>query len=803
MFVFFSNLAFQKFFEDYLLNQETAQINSAVRSTFSYLNEKETKYQGTVNDWGHWDDTYNFVNDHDQAYIEKNLNYDTFSNLDVNFIILINNDNSFLYKQYCDLKSKKPILFPEGFEQNIDKLIKNSQLKEDTSNILELGNQFYFVATTAITDSLISNPTRGTMLIGRVIGEDIIKDIEGMTASKMELYELDNRGNNNPSITHINNIANYSYSADISENKDIMKINIVVPINENSAVQLTLTKTRDLIIEGKKQISKFIIFYIFVMTLISAIVFILLGRFISKPFDELINEVKAIDLSNLELRLKMYGKDEFGFLRASINNMLSKITLEQSKVRENEEKLYSTLISVGDGVIAVDRDSRINLMNPVAQSMTGWSNEESSGIEIETIFKIINEYTRMPVESPIKNVFISEDIVQLANHTLLISKDGTERAIEDTAAPIKDKNGIIIGAVLVFRDYSEKKEKQKRIEYLSYHDQLTGVYNRRFFEEEIIRLDTIENLPLSFIYADVNGLKTINDAFGHHLGDELLQKVADTLKAVCRVDDIISRTGGDEFILLLPKTDLALTQIIVNQIKSKIEEETIMDINISISFGWDSKTMENQSAIAIMQNAENLMYQKKIFESNSKRSAVIKSILNTLHLKSPRENAHSQRVSSYCEAIGKAYNLSEDDLTELKVAGELHDIGKIAIDEAILNKSTSLSDAEWAEIRKHPETGYRILGTSSEFFNIAEYVFAHHETWDGTGFPKGLKGDSINWKARVIAIADAYDAIISDRPYRKAQSIEQAAEEIKNNAGIKFDPNIARVFIEKVLGKAW
>ena len=138
----------------------------------------------------------------------------------------------------------------------------------------------------------------------------------------------------------------------------------------------------------------------------------------------------------------------------------------------------------------------------------------------------------------------SNETIELANHTILIARDGVQRAIEDTAAPIKDRFGKIIGVVLVFRDFSDKKQKRLQIEYLSYHDQLTGLYNRRFFEEELKRLDTVRNLPLSIIFADINGLKTINDAFGHQQGDQLIQQVAEVMKAECRADDIIARTGG-------------------------------------------------------------------------------------------------------------------------------------------------------------------------------------------------------------------------------------------------------------------
>ncbi len=537
---------------------------------------------------------------------------------------------------------------------------------------------------------------------------------------------------------------------------------------------------------------------------VALIVFFLLGSHLSKPFDKLINDVKSIDMTKNEFaRLSENGLSEFSFLRKSINGLLNRIEIDQRELIDSKETLHATLLSVGDGVISVDNKGNIQFMNPTAQRLTGWKLEDAISKPIESVFVIINELTREPADNPVKLVFETEEILELSNHTILLSRDGTEIPIEDSASPIKDMLGTTVGCVLVFRDFSERREKQRHIEFLSYHDQLTGLYNRRYFEEEINRIYVEKNLPFSIIYADINGLKLINDAFGHGNGDKIIQWIAALFTDECEPGNIITRIGGDEFVILLPKTDEAKVEDLARRIFEKTEENKFMDIYTSISLGWDTGKDPNQYSSDVLKNAEDFMYQKKILNSTNKRNEMIRSIYNSLLQKCPGEKAHFTRVSNLCEKIGRAFNLSGTDIKELIAAGELHDIGKIVIDEAILNKTRDLSESEVSQMKHHPEIGFRLLGATNEYLNVAEHVHSHHERWDGAGYPRGLKGEDISWKARVVAVADAYDAMTFGRPYREAISTEDAIEDLKKNAGTQFDPDIVKVFIEKVLGLEW
>lgn len=366
---------------------------------------------------------------------------------------------------------------------------------------------------------------------------------------------------------------------------------------------------------------------------------------------------------------------------------------------------------------------------------------------------------------------------------------------------------ILLNGRIVFhslwRDISERKQMEREMEYLSYHDQLTGLYNRRFFEEELLRLDVKRNLPLTVIMGDVNGLKLVNDSFGHSVGDELLKKVAEVISAGCRRDDVVARLGGDEFVVLLPKTDYYEAKEIVNRIKEKALKEKVESVEISISFGFETKISNEEKIEEILKKADDKMYEKKLMESQSMRWKTINAIVTTLNGKDKGEEEGSYKVSTLCKNLGIAIGLSKEDIDQLKSISLLRDIGKISIDEKIFNKPGKLTNEEWEEVKRHPEIGYRILCTVTSMTPIAGYVLAHHEKWDGTGYPKGLKAEEIPIQSRILAIADSYNAMRSERCYRNSLTEEDAIEELKVNAGIQFDPKLVRIFIEEILQKTF
>lgn len=478
------------------------------------------------------------------------------------------------------------------------------------------------------------------------------------------------------------------------------------------------------------------------------------------------------------------------------NYFLQKEVRRKTRELEEEKELLSiTLWSIGYGVVTTDREGKITSLNRAASEISGFSEEEASGLSFSEVFRLVDEETGNIKACPVEKVIKTGQAEELGNHICLIHKDGHKVPIADSAAPIKDSRGKIWGAVVVFRDVTREKEQREKIVYLSYHDVLTGLYNRRFMEEKIKRLEG-EKIPVSVVMGDVNGLKLTNDVFGHEAGDELLRRAAEVFREVCSSEDIIGRWGGDEFLLLIPNSTLNKGEEIIGRIKDKCRETLIGEIRLSISLGSAFRSNGKQSLRYRIKEAEERMYRQKLIEGRSYRHGIIESLLSTLFVKSMETREHTERLKDLCLLVAEKMGLSSREKDELVLLALLHDIGKVGIEKDILLKPGSLTEEEWKEMKRHPEIGYRIALNTPELAFIAEYILYHHERYDGKGYPQGLKGKEIPLLCRILAVADAYDAMTQNRVYRRAMSKEEAIAEIKKNRGKQFDPEVADIFLQ-------
>lgn len=341
------------------------------------------------------------------------------------------------------------------------------------------------------------------------------------------------------------------------------------------------------------------------------------------------------------------------------------------------------------------------------------------------------------------------------------------------------------------------QERTAQIQYLSCHDTLTGLMNRRCFEDTLKMLDTKASLPISILFADVNGLKMVNDVFGHTSGDILLKKVAAALRRSCRSEDAVARVGGDEFIVLLPNTEGREVKKIVERIRSSLLDQKVNNINCSIAIGYDTKTSSYEDIEKVMGNAENEMYQDKIFMRKSFADDAINTIIQSLQEKNEHIKTHSNRVAKLCERMGKKLGLPQPEIKKLLDAGLFHDIGKIVLENELLNKE-NLTENERQQLMQHTVVGYKILKLFDHTLDLADDVYAHHEKWDGSGYPKGLKGSEIPLNARIIALAEGYDNKLSKVEEHTPEHLEQILSELMEEAGHNYDTELTKAFVEMI-----
>jgi len=462
-------------------------------------------------------------------------------------------------------------------------------------------------------------------------------------------------------------------------------------------------------------------------------------------------------------------------------------------LKRAEEKYRSIFENAVEGIFQSTLEGHFIVTNPACARILGYASPEElitqNGNPDRQYFvdpERYREFCRQLEESGSAQKFEAE----------VYRKDGSRIWISLNALALRDADRGMMFCEGTLEDITERKRAEEQIRYLSFHDKVTGLYNRPYFDEEVQRLNTERQLPISVIMGDVNGLKLVNDAFGHQEGDKLLVQIGAILKECCRKEDVIARLGGDEFAIFLPRTNYRITMEIVERIREACHQASCDPIQLSIALGAVTKEDPQEDIQGVLKEAEERMYRCKLLESKGVRATMLSSLRRILFEKSHETEEHTQRIQKLALQIGRVCGLSESELDDLSLLSTLHDIGKIVIPEGIIIKPGNLSAEEWELIGKHPEIGYRIAGASPELAPIADAILAHHEWWDGTGYPRRLKEEEIPLISRIIAIVDAYDAMTQGRPYKDAVGEEESLQELQDKAGKQFDPLLTATFIK-------
>ncbi|MDW7667944.1 MAG: diguanylate cyclase [Bacillota bacterium] len=471
------------------------------------------------------------------------------------------------------------------------------------------------------------------------------------------------------------------------------------------------------------------------------------------------------------------------------------------KIKEHKEQLQLILDSTAEGIYGMDNEGNCTFCNKKGIELLGYENQD------ELIGKNMHYKIHYSYKDGIPMKLEDCKIVQSfqrgskahVDDEVFWRKDGTSFDVEYDSHP-QMKDGKVVGGVVTFSDNTEKKIQEEKIHYISTHDSLTDLYNRRYFEDQLKGIDVKENLPISVIIGDVNSLKQTNDIFGHRAGDRLLKEVAKSIRKVCRDEDIVARIGGDEFGIILANTDELGTEKVIERINESLSEVKIEAIKATISLGYNIKTKEIEDISRILEDAEDDMYKKKTLTRDSVNEELINTIVDTLHNKSVREKTHSENVGKLAKEMGEKLNLDTSEVLKLENVGYVHDIGKIVLRDELLNKLKDLTLEEKEKFQQHPLVGYRILNLFDHTLSLAEIVLSHHENFDGSGYPEEIKGEEIPYMSRIIRIVESFDSMTNEYSY-KPFTEEEALKEMKNNSGKLYDTELLNTFINKVIKK--
>jgi diguanylate cyclase (GGDEF)-like protein/PAS domain S-box-containing protein len=463
----------------------------------------------------------------------------------------------------------------------------------------------------------------------------------------------------------------------------------------------------------------------------------------------------------------------------------------QEELKESEERYRALVQKSSEAILLIEPDTRTVIeTNRHFQELLGYSAEELSG---KAIYDFVND-TKDSIDRYYNDVLANQNELPVESRSFR-HKSGRSIDVERTGVMVH-LNGKKVYMVTA-RDVTERKLIEEKMMYLSFHDILTELYNRTYFEEEMVRMDRRRDGSVGLIIFDLDGLKLVNDSFGHEQGDSLLIRMAELIQGSFGANDVVARIGGDEIAVLMKATTLKQLETAVANVYAAVErhQHSVHRIPLSLSAGYAFSADKRLSMRELFREADNNMYREKLHRSRSARSAIVQTVMRLLEARDFITEGHADRLQNMMTSLARAAGISENRMTDLRLLAQFHDIGKVGIPDRILLKPGPLTPEEKVEMQRHCEIGHRIAQSSPDLLSVADWVLKHQEWWNGEGYPIGLAGEQIPIECRILAIVDAYDAMTNDRPYRRAKDHDLAVAEIRSCSGTQFDPILADLFI--------
>ncbi|KUK10041.1 MAG: Diguanylate cyclase domain-containing protein [Clostridia bacterium 41_269] len=462
-------------------------------------------------------------------------------------------------------------------------------------------------------------------------------------------------------------------------------------------------------------------------------------------------------------------------------------------LRQRELELIKNIFDAVPVGMFLIRNGRFWVVNSHFEKISGYDLEELYEKEaLEIVF---------PKDRPLLKYIVERMLKGLSPHPCefrIVTKEGRIKWVEGQAVHLVHRgNKMVLGSLM---DLAHREKYVQKLERIKSRDPLTGLYNRASFESQLDYLGKKGKYPISIIVADFNGLKEINDSMGFQEGDRLLTAFAGLLKKILPSSAFLARVGDDEFAALLPQVDEGTGLEMVSRLRMAVEKYNDHSNSIPMKIAFGLSTAQNKGELLgdSFKKAEEPMTKEKICCGLSFKSKTVDALLTALSEHDCYAEQHSRRMQHLCFFLGDRVGLSPKQKVDLALLAQVHDVGKVGISDRIILKEGPLTTEEWEIMRLHPEKGCRIAMAAPELADIAHLILKHHERWDGKGYPLKLKKEEIPLECRILSIVDAFDAMTSDRPYRKSMSPERALEEIRRCAGSQFDPEMAEIFVKNI-----
>jgi diguanylate cyclase (GGDEF)-like protein/PAS domain S-box-containing protein len=466
-----------------------------------------------------------------------------------------------------------------------------------------------------------------------------------------------------------------------------------------------------------------------------------------------------------------------------------------------EERRRSRLVTQAGSLWMweTDADGRYAYAGPAVEGILGYAPDEVVGRHFWDLFHPSDREELKA--SALALVAARDPFREFVNR--VVTKDGNTVWLSTSAIPVEDGNGATIGYQGMNRDITDRVLAEERYRYQSFHDGLTGLLNRACFEEEMLRFNgsLSEWTPFNVMVIDVDGLKIVNDTFGHKAGDELLRSVAGVLSSPLRHNDIVARIGGDEFCIILPKVDYGIAQTKKEEILRGVERYNAQRPSIPMSLSVGTATsagLEEETVYDIYRRADDEMYRSRQAQKKSKKSKIIDLLLAASSDRDFVSEGRVDRMSATARMVANRMRLDDQARDNLFLLARVHDLGMIGVPDELLFKPGKLTEDEYETMQMHTRIGHNIASKSKELSRIADLILHHHEWWDGTGYPEGLRGEQIPLECRILSVLDAYDAMVTSRPYSNKVTKEEAVSELKRCSGTQFDPRLVDRFVEAI-----